>query len=70
MAEPPLTRVTLLTRLKDGRDAEAWREFVHLYGPVVYRFARTRGLRLKEFIPCCNRSEPNSGRPSRAVSVT
>lgn len=44
MAEPPLTRVTLLTRLKDGRDAEAWREFVQLYGPVVYRFARTRGL--------------------------
>jgi RNA polymerase sigma-70 factor (ECF subfamily) len=44
MAEPPLTRVTLLTRLKDGRDTEAWREFVQLYGPVVYRFARTRGL--------------------------
>jgi RNA polymerase sigma-70 factor (ECF subfamily) len=44
MAEPPLTRVTLLTRLKDGRDADAWREFVQLYGPVVYRFARTRGL--------------------------
>ena len=44
MAEPPLTRVTLLTRLKDGRDADAWREFVQLYGPVVYRFARNRGL--------------------------
>ena len=44
MAEPPLTRVTLLARLKDGRDADAWREFVQLYGPVVYRFARNRGL--------------------------
>lgn len=44
MAEPPLTRVTLLARIRDGRDAEAWREFVHLYGPVVYRFARNRGL--------------------------
>ena len=44
MAEPPLTRVTLLTRLKDGRDGDAWREFVQLYGPVVYRFARNRGL--------------------------
>jgi RNA polymerase sigma-70 factor (ECF subfamily) len=44
MAEPPLTRVTLLTRLKDGADADAWREFVHLYGPVVYGFARKRGL--------------------------
>jgi RNA polymerase sigma-70 factor (ECF subfamily) len=44
MAEPPLTRVTLLTRLRDGRDGEAWREFFALYGPVVYRFARNRGL--------------------------
>ena len=44
MAEPPLTRVTLLTRLRDGRDADAWREFFDLYGPVVYRFARNRGL--------------------------
>jgi RNA polymerase sigma-70 factor (ECF subfamily) len=44
MAEPPLTRVTLLARIRDGQDVEAWREFVHLYGPVVYRFARNRGL--------------------------
>ncbi|MBX9584285.1 MAG: sigma-70 family RNA polymerase sigma factor [Gemmataceae bacterium] len=44
MAEPPLTRVTLLTRIRDGRDADAWREFVQVYGPVVYRFARNRGL--------------------------
>jgi RNA polymerase sigma-70 factor (ECF subfamily) len=44
MAEPPLTRVTLLNRLKDGADADAWREFVRLYGPVVYGFARKRGL--------------------------
>jgi RNA polymerase sigma factor (sigma-70 family) len=44
MAEPPLTRVTLLARIRDGRDADAWREFVQIYGPVVYRFARNRGL--------------------------
>jgi RNA polymerase sigma factor (sigma-70 family) len=44
MAEPPLTRATLLARIKDGRDAEAWREFLSLYGPVVYGFARNRGL--------------------------
>ena len=44
MAEPPLTRVTLLARLKDGKDADAWREFLRLYGPVVYGFARKRGL--------------------------
>jgi RNA polymerase sigma factor (sigma-70 family) len=44
MAEPPLTRVTLLNRLRDGKDSDAWREFIHLYGPVVYGFARNRGL--------------------------
>jgi len=44
MAEPPLTRVTLLHRLRDGKDADAWREFIRLYGPVVYGFARNRGL--------------------------
>lgn len=44
MAEPPLTRATLLARIRDGRDEEAWREFLHLYAPVVYGFARNRGL--------------------------
>ena len=44
MAEAPLTRATLLARLKDIDDGEAWTEFVHLYGPVVYGFARKRGL--------------------------
>jgi RNA polymerase sigma factor (sigma-70 family) len=44
MAEAPLTRLTLLTRIKDGKDTAAWREFLQLYGPVVYSFARNRGL--------------------------
>lgn len=44
MAEPPITRVTLLARLKDGGDTDAWRQFVELYAPVVYGFARKRGL--------------------------
>lgn len=44
MADPPLTRVTLLARIRDGTNADAWREFLQLYGPVVYGFARNRGL--------------------------
>jgi RNA polymerase sigma factor (sigma-70 family) len=44
MAEPPLTRATLLARIRDGKDTDAWREFLQLYGPVVYGFARNRGL--------------------------
>jgi len=44
MAEAPITRVTLLVRIKDAKDVAAWTEFIELYGPVVYGFARKRGL--------------------------
>jgi len=44
MVETPLTRMTLLARIKDETDVDAWREFVRLYGPVVYGFARKQGL--------------------------
>ncbi len=42
--EPPSTRITLLTRLRSADDAEAWRTFVDLYLPLVYRYCRKRGL--------------------------
>jgi RNA polymerase sigma-70 factor (ECF subfamily) len=44
MAELPTTRPSLLVRLRDARDREAWRQFVQLYGPVVYAYGRRRGL--------------------------
>jgi RNA polymerase sigma-70 factor (ECF subfamily) len=44
MAELPTTRPSLLVRLRDARDGEAWRQFVQLYGPVVYGYGRKRGL--------------------------
>ena len=44
MHESPATRASLLVRLRDGSDAEAWQEFVRLYAPVIYGFARKRGL--------------------------
>lgn len=44
MAEAPATRVTLLNRIRDTADTAAWAEFARLYGPVVYGFARKRGL--------------------------
>src|ERR1700676_4657035 len=44
MVEAPLTRASLLVRIRDGRDQEAWQQFVQLYAPVVYGFARKRGL--------------------------
>src|SRR3954453_10346328 len=44
MDEGPVTRARLLVRIRDGHDTDAWRQFVHLYAPVVYGFARKRGL--------------------------
>jgi RNA polymerase sigma-70 factor (ECF subfamily) len=44
MAEFPPTRASLLVRLRDPRDGDAWRQFVELYAPVVYGYARQQGL--------------------------
>src|SRR5258706_5231613 len=38
----PTTRASLLVRLREPGDAEAWREFVRVYGPVIYGCARKR----------------------------
>lgn len=38
------TQSTLLLRIRDPKDAEAWRAFVALYGPLLYRYARSKGL--------------------------
>src|SRR5687767_693005 len=40
----PETRASLLVRIRDGSDDEAWRLFVDLYGPLVYAFGRRNGL--------------------------
>ena len=44
MSAMPTTRASLLVRLRDPGDGDAWRQFVQIYGPVVYGFARRRGL--------------------------
>ncbi len=44
MADFPPTRASLLVRLRDARDADAWAHFVQLYAPLVYGYARKQGL--------------------------
>lgn len=44
MIEQHQTRGSLIVRLADGRDARDWEEFVEIYAPLVFRFARRRGL--------------------------
>lgn len=40
----PETRQSLILRLPDPRDLEAWDQFVAIYQPLVYRLARSRGF--------------------------
>lgn len=42
--DSPVTRASLLVRLRDHGDHSAWNEFVDVYGPMIYGFARKRGL--------------------------
>ena len=44
MPEAPSTRQSLLLRLRNHQDHEAWAKFVELYAPLIYDFARQRGL--------------------------
>jgi RNA polymerase sigma factor (sigma-70 family) len=43
-AGPNATRPSLLLRLRDPKDDEAWRTFVETYTPLVYAYCRRRGL--------------------------
>jgi len=38
------TRPSLLIRIRDVGDADAWRTFAAIYAPLVYQYARRRGL--------------------------
>ncbi len=44
MTLTPTTRASLLLRLRDPKDHDAWMEFVSLYEPVVYCVLRRAGL--------------------------
>ena len=44
MDAEPSTRRSLLIRLRDLEDESAWSEFMEIYGPLVQRLARRRGL--------------------------
>ena len=38
------TRASLLQRVRNPKDQQSWREFFHIYEPLLYRYARARGL--------------------------
>ncbi len=44
MQTSPGTRVSLIVRICDERDMEAWSQFVEIYAPLVYGFLLRHGL--------------------------
>jgi RNA polymerase sigma factor (sigma-70 family) len=44
MDDQPITRPSLLVFLRDPDNGRAWSQFVAIYSPLVYRFARRHGL--------------------------
>ena len=44
MSDSPVTRPSLLIRIRDARDQEAWAQFVEIYAPLIYGFARKHGV--------------------------
>lgn len=44
MDSTPKTRITLIEKIKDSADAEAWTEFTAIYFPLVFGICRRKGL--------------------------
>jgi RNA polymerase sigma-70 factor (ECF subfamily) len=44
MPQPPETRETLIRRLPNAADVEAWEVFLEIYEPLLFRLARGRGM--------------------------
>src|SRR5215510_15837429 len=44
MSNGPATRNSLLIRLRNAQDNQAWQEFTDIYTPLVLRYCRLRGL--------------------------
>ena len=44
MNHPDQTRISLILRVANQQDIEAWRQFAEIYQPLVYRIALAKGL--------------------------
>jgi RNA polymerase sigma-70 factor (ECF subfamily) len=44
LSSDPETRPSLLIRLRNTRDEQAWAEFIAVYEPVIYRMTKRRNL--------------------------
>jgi RNA polymerase sigma-70 factor (ECF subfamily) len=63
MPEAPPTRPSLLVRLRDAQDERAWGQFVDLYAPLVYDYARRHGLQDADAADLIRMSGGTANRP-------
>ena len=73
----PTTRPSLLIRLRDSQDHDAWRSFNHLYGPLIFDYCRNRGLQeqdaaevMQETLLQISKSIKNVRIPERPRSIS
>ena len=48
MTDGPLTRETLLLRIRDRGNADAWKQFVDVYAPLIQMYACRKGLQASD----------------------
>lgn len=65
MQQPPETRISLIGRLHDATDSEAWSEFVEIYQPMIHRIVQRRGL---QYADAAEVTQDVLGRVSKAVA--
>ena len=70
MNEAPVTHPSLLVRLRDRADEQAWCEFTEIYGPLVLQVAKRRGFRRLMPRTLFRRSFARSPGPSTAMTRT
>ncbi len=58
------TRPSLLLQIRDGADADAWRTFMTIYVPIVYRYACRHGLQDAD---AADLSQEVMGKVARAI---
>ncbi len=46
MPDAPQTRPSLLLRLRDWQDQQAWTQFVEVYAPLIYGYLRSAACRM------------------------
>jgi RNA polymerase sigma-70 factor, ECF subfamily len=65
-SKTPSTRISLIARLRKGKNSSAWPLFVELYTPLIYHYCRRRSLQDAD---ACDVSQAVMARVFRAIGT-